>query len=87
VFGAFCGAAIGLAQWLLIRGSARNAGMWIFATTLGLVFGFSIPVGLMQLVTLTFLSVWFGAVGGLLLGLTQWLWAAGALGERVKRET
>lgn len=75
IFGAVSGVAIGLAQGLLIGGSPRNIGLWVFATTLGLIFGFSIPLGLMQLISLTFLSVWFGVVGGLLLGLTQWLWA------------
>lgn len=37
--------------------------------------GFSIPVGIMQLVDLPLLGVWFGVAGGLLLGPTHWSWA------------
>lgn len=75
VFGAFSGAGIGLAQWLLIRRQVAHTGTWVPANIVGLTLGFSIPVGIMQLVDLPFLGVWFGAAGGLLLGLTQWLWA------------
>ena len=75
VFGAFSGAGIGLAQWLLIRRRVANAGTWVPANVLGLMLGFSIPIGIMQLVSLPALGVWFGMVGGLMLGLMQWLWA------------
>jgi hypothetical protein len=93
VFGAFSGAGIGLAQWLLIRGKIQNAAVWVPANIFGLTLGFSIPVGVMQLVSLTFLPVWLGAFGGLALGLIQWLWARrifvmrNAQNGLVKRET
>jgi hypothetical protein len=97
-FGAFCGAGIGVAQWLLIRGETHNAGMWVPASIVGLTLGSTIPgalwlalrapvrnilaltlgssiPGVMQVVNLPFLGVWLGAGTGLLLGLTQWLWA------------
>lgn len=75
VFGACSGVGIGLAQWLLIRRRVANTGTWVPANIVGLVFGFSIPVGVMQLIDLPVLGIWFGFAGGLLLGLTQWLWA------------
>ena len=75
VFGALAGAGIGVAQWLLIRHRVVGAGTWVAANVVGLTFGFSVPVGVMQLVSLPLLGVVFGVIGGLLLGLTQWLWA------------
>ena len=75
VFGALSGAGIGIAQWLLIRHRVAGAGTWVAANVVGLTFGFSIPVGVMQLINLPLLGIVFGVIGGLLLGLTQWLWA------------
>ena len=75
VFGALSGAGIGVAQWLLIRRRVAGAGTWVAANVVGLTFGFSVPIGVMQLISLPLLGVVFGVIGGLLLGLTQWLWA------------
>jgi hypothetical protein len=98
LYGAFCGAGIGVAQWLLIRRRIHNAGVWVPASILGLMFGSTIPgalwlvlrapvrgilgstlgssiPGIMQVISLPFWGVWLGAGAGLLLGLTQWLWA------------
>jgi hypothetical protein len=74
LFGALTGLGIGFAQWLLVRRRVANAGGWVPASVLGLTLGFSIPIGIMQLVDLPLLPVIFGVTGGLLLGLMQWLW-------------
>jgi len=74
VFGALTGLGIGLGQWLLVRRRVANAKAWVPASMLGLTLGFSIPIGVMQLVDLPLLPLIYGAMGGLLLGVTQWLW-------------
>ena len=74
LFGALWGAGTGVAQWLLIRGRIHNAAAWVPASIVGLTLGSSMP-GLTQVISLPFLAVWIGAGVGLMLGLTQWLWA------------
>lgn len=72
VFGALTGLGIGLGQWLVVRRRVANAEAWLPASMLGLTLGFSIPIGVMQLVDLPLLPLIYGAMGGLLLGLIQW---------------
>ncbi len=75
LFGAYSGAGIGIAQWLVLREKIPNAGVWVPANIVGLVLGFSIPLGILEKFNLPQLELLFGGMAGLLLGLTQWLWA------------
>jgi len=98
LYGALCGASIGVAQRLLIRGGTGIAGAWVPANIVGLMIGCIIPPllwvilrtpfryllgstigsiipGAIEVTNLPFLAVWLGASIGLLLGVTQWLWA------------
>jgi len=97
LYGALCGASIGVAQRLLIRGGTGIAGAWVPANIVGLMIGCttallwvvlqtpfryllgstigSIIPGAIEVTNLPFLAVWLGASIGLLLGVTQWLWA------------
>ena len=74
LFGGFSGVAIGLSQWLFTHQRRAYTGAWVTANVVGLMIGFSIPVGIMQLFDLSFLGIWYGASGGLMLGLAEWFW-------------
>ena len=61
--GAIGGAALGVLQWLVLRGQLARAGWWIVASTVGWTVG----------------GVSFGLVGGALAGFLQWLVLRGQL--------
>ena len=69
------GAAIGLAQWLVLRREVSNAGWWILASTVAWLVGWEIVVaGLVVPPGVDIISSLItGAVVGLLMGVAQWL--------------
>ncbi len=72
---AIFGAAIGVAQWLLLRGRIPRAGWWIVATTAGLWAGttFAFRLTGMRTPVLPFQLLLGGAVTGFILGAAQLL--------------
>jgi hypothetical protein len=74
MIGATMGAALGLMQWLMIRGWVKSAAGWLAASILGWGTGFAVGVAIAQQFNLV--EAWFGLVtgasAGALLGIFQW---------------
>jgi hypothetical protein len=76
-FGLVIGASVGVARWLVLRGSTAAAVRWIPVSAVAFMLGFGTAVGLIQL-TPTLPAALFGALfggfTGAITGLVEWLW-------------
>lgn len=70
--GAIAGAALGTAQWLVLRAIGID-GRWIALTSVGLAFGLGLGVALFDYGTSIGDLAVLGAVSGLCVGSAQWL--------------
>jgi hypothetical protein len=70
------GAAIGIAQWLVLQQQVSQSGRWILASTVGFTVGFIVPAAMYIFdaysVGRAVSGVVFGAVLGASIGIAQW---------------
>lgn len=76
-FGLVAGAGIGVARWLLLCTTGAAAARWIPVSAVAIAVGFGLADGMIQLVPPlppAVYGVFFGAFGGAIIGLIEWLW-------------
>lgn len=84
-FGGVVGAAIGLSQWLILRSRGNSAPRWILASTVGLLIGYPLAIGVLELLPSLdqpWVGVAFGLCAGAATALIQWPIVRGQSGVR-----
>ena len=75
-FGAIVGACFGAARWLILRARGVLLSRWMLATTIGLMIGYPLAVGVLELLPeldQPWVGVAFGACAGATTALIEWL--------------
>lgn len=68
-FGAIVGACFGAAQWLLLRARGVRVSRWMLASTVGLMIGYPLAVGVLEILP-ELDQPWVGAAFGVCAGAT-----------------
>lgn len=74
IAGAIAGAALGLIQWLVLKGRLPSLSIWwVAATSIGMAVGLAIGTAFLGSETAGNELLWRGAITGLFIGLAQWI--------------
>jgi hypothetical protein len=76
-FGLVIGASVGVARWLILRGSSAAAIRWIPVSAVAFMLGLGTAVGLIQFAPALPAAIFgavFGACAGAITALIEWLW-------------
>jgi hypothetical protein len=74
IAGAIAGAALGLIQWLVLKGRLPSLSIWwVAATSIGMAVGLAIGTAFLGSETGGNELLWRGAITGLCIGIAQWI--------------
>jgi hypothetical protein len=82
-FGAIVGACFGAARWLILRAQGFLVSRWVLASALGLMIGYPLAVGVLELLPeldQPLVGVAFGACAGATTALMEWLFVRRQIG-------